>query len=137
MSQIPFLHMIPLTAAGSDETPVVVLIESLPPTAGATGPGFQVMTGLYPSCGLDNSSAADARETYREQLLRALDQLVPLLRLARFGTVNLACADVRLVPFLEVLGDVIASQLRLEDDECMDRESSSPTCYYTDPDSQK
>ena len=67
---------------------------------------------------------------YRKQLAQSIDALVPLMKLARQGELQLLTAthDAQ-HSYLGVLRHAVLEALQQEDRECDGGESSSPVCY--------
>ena len=70
------------------------------------------------------------RQRYKQQLQQAPDTLLPLMKLARQGELQLLTAthDPQ-TSYLTVLKQAVLDALIQEDHDCGDYDSSSPVCY--------
>ena len=70
------------------------------------------------------------RRRYKQQLQQSPDTLLPLMKLARKGELQLLTAthDPQ-TSYLTVLKQAVLDALTKEDRECGDNEPSSPVCY--------
>ncbi len=107
-----------------------VLIEPMLPGRRTDFAEVVILPELHPDHLLGGDALTFSQPEYRNQLWRRSDLITPLLRMARQGPVILAYVEARVLPCMQALEEIIAEQLHNEDLECMDREPSSPTCYY-------